>query len=51
VPGGWDEVVRLAGPAAKFQVFDFRLDDDDMSAIAALDDPTGRMGPDPLSFA
>ena len=26
VPGGWDEVVRLAGPAAKFQVFDFRLE-------------------------
>ncbi len=26
VPGGWTEVVRLAGPAAKFQIFDFRLE-------------------------
>jgi 2,5-diketo-D-gluconate reductase A len=34
-----------------FEVFDFRLDDQDMSAIAALDDPMGRMGPDPVSFS
>ena len=26
VPGGWSEVVRLAGPAGKFQIFDFRLE-------------------------
>lgn len=26
IPGGWAEVVRLAGPAGKFQVFDFRLE-------------------------
>jgi len=26
IPGGWGEVVRLAGPAGKFQVFDFRLE-------------------------
>ncbi len=26
VPGGWAEVVRLAGPAGKFQIFDFRLE-------------------------
>jgi SSS family solute:Na+ symporter len=25
VPGGWAEAVRLAGPAGKFQVFDFHL--------------------------
>jgi len=28
----------------------FALDADDMAAIAALDDPDGRMGPDPLTF-
>ncbi len=26
IPGGWAEVVRLAGPAGKFQIFDFRLE-------------------------
>ncbi|MBI3697177.1 MAG: sodium/solute symporter [Acidobacteria bacterium] len=26
VPGGWAEVVRMAGPAGKFQIFDFRLE-------------------------
>ena len=33
-----------------FEVFDFGLDDQDMAAIARLDDPGGRIGPDPLSF-
>ena len=26
IPGGWPEVVRLAGEAGKFQIFDFRLE-------------------------
>ena len=29
------------------QVFDFTLDGDDMAAIERLDDPSGRIGPDP----
>ena len=29
-------------------VFDFELDDDDLAAIAALDN--GRLGPDPATF-
>ncbi len=33
-----------------FQVFDFRLDDDDMRAIGGLDRPDGRYGPDPEEF-
>lgn len=31
-------------------LFDFKLDDDDMAAIAALDSPDGRTGPDPELF-
>lgn len=33
-----------------FEVFDFRLDEEDMAAVARLDDPGGRIGPDPLSL-
>ncbi|MFO7193315.1 MULTISPECIES: aldo/keto reductase [Thermocrispum] len=33
-----------------FAVFDFELDQDDLDAIAALDDPHGRIGPDPETF-
>jgi 2,5-diketo-D-gluconate reductase A len=36
--------------AENFDVWDFELDADDLAAIAALDDPRGRMGPDPAAF-
>jgi 2,5-diketo-D-gluconate reductase A len=32
-----------------FQVFDFKLDADDMATIAMLDDAGARMGPDPYT--
>ena len=32
-------------------VFDFRLDPDDMDRIAGLDSPNGRIGPDPMTAA
>ncbi len=31
-------------------IFDFRLDGEDHGIMAALDDPQGRIGPDPLTF-
>jgi 2,5-diketo-D-gluconate reductase A len=34
-----------------FQVFDFKLDADDLAKIDALDRPDGRIGPDPLTAA
>lgn len=34
-----------------FQVFDFELDQQDMQEIAGLDNPKGRIGPDPLTAA
>lgn len=33
-----------------WRTFDFKLDDDDMTAIASLDKPDGREGPDPELF-
>ncbi len=33
-----------------FAALDLTLDDEDMAAIDAMDDPDGRIGPDPLSF-
>lgn len=36
--------------AENLAIFDFTLDADDMDAIAALDRPDGRIGPDPETF-
>jgi 2,5-diketo-D-gluconate reductase A len=36
--------------AENFEVFDFKLDGEDMAAIAALDDSAGRMGFDPVTY-
>ena len=35
--------------AENFAVFDFKLSDSDLAAIAALDSPQGRIGPDPAT--
>lgn len=42
--------VTPARIAQNCDVFDFRLDADDLAAMAALDDPAGRIGPDPDVF-
>ena len=42
--------VTPARIAANFAVFDFRLSDADLDAMAALDDQSGRIGPDPDHF-
>ncbi|MBO0346453.1 aldo/keto reductase [Roseibium sp. CAU 1637] len=34
---------------ANFDVFDFKLDQDDLAALAKLDDTKNRLGPDPLT--
>ena len=45
-------VVRLTPSriADNIDLFDFKLDSDDLAAIAALDDPGGRVGPDPMAM-
>lgn len=37
--------------AENFDVFGFRLDEEDMAAIGGLDSPEGRIGPNPMSAA
>ena len=39
-----------SGIVQNLDVFDFALDAEDLAAIAALDDPGGRIGPDPAAF-
>lgn len=36
--------------AENFEIFDFSLDAEDMAQIGALDDPDGKIGPDPETF-
>ncbi|HEY8595799.1 MAG TPA: aldo/keto reductase [Devosiaceae bacterium] len=36
--------------AENFEIFDFSLDAEDMAQIDALDDPNGKIGPDPETF-
>jgi len=42
--------VRAERIRENFDVFGFRLDEDDHARIAALDSPEGRSGPDPAKF-
>lgn len=49
---GFVVIPKSANPGRirqNIQVFDFRLDEDDLEAMAGLDSPDGRTGPDPLT--
>jgi 2,5-diketo-D-gluconate reductase A len=45
------KTVAPARMAENFAVFDFTLDDADRAAIATVDRPDGRIGPDPATFS
>ncbi|PZQ64407.1 MAG: oxidoreductase [Phenylobacterium zucineum] len=45
------KTVNPARLAENIDVFGFKLDADDLSAVARLDDTAGRIGPDPLTAA
>lgn len=49
---GYVVIPKSANPGRirqNIEVFDFRLDDEDLKALAALDSPDGRTGPDPMT--
>jgi 2,5-diketo-D-gluconate reductase A len=53
VDSGLMVIPKSANPVRlkeNLSVFDFRLDEGDMAAIAALDDPEGRIGAHPMAF-
>jgi 2,5-diketo-D-gluconate reductase A len=54
IQNGFVAIPKSATPARiveNFQVFDFELTEDEMEKIATLDNPRGRIGPDPDLFA
>jgi 2,5-diketo-D-gluconate reductase A len=51
---GFSVIPRSANPErirANFEAIDLTLDSEDMAGIAAMDDPGGRVGPDPRRFS
>lgn len=54
VDNGLIVIPKSANPGRikqNFEALDFRLDQDDMAKVAALDSADGRIGPDPLSLS